>query len=137
MIYSNPINEPFSSAFVSHIRPIIDFGSVVWNLGYQSDLTSLENIQRRWTKRVEGLALLPYHERLARLDLFSIRGRLMRTDLILVWRIANGLCPHLLDLFTFSFDGRTRGHSKKICIPNHHTDLRSKFFSIQIGLIHS
>lgn len=99
--------------FITHIRPIIDFASVVWNTGYVGDLKMLESLQRRWTKKIDGFADYPYSVRLSLLNLFSIKGKLLRTDLILVWRIMSGLCPSLSNLFAAAH-GHTRGHSKKI-----------------------
>ena len=39
--------------FISHIRPIIDYCSCVWNVGYVRRL--VESLQRRWTREVLGL----------------------------------------------------------------------------------
>ena len=106
--------------FVTHVRPIIDFGSVVWNTGYLGDLCMLESVQRRWTKKVEeGVANLPYSERLSRLKLYSINGKLLRADLIQVWKIMSGLSPRLDGLFSRIGIGRTWGHSLKIFVPHH------------------
>ena len=41
-------------------------------------------------------------------------------------------CPHLNDLFERVTHGRTRGHSKKIFVPRHSTDVRSRFLSVRI-----
>ena len=118
--------------FITHIRPIIDFASVVWNTGYVGDLQMLESIQRRWTKKIAGFADHPYSVRLSTLNLFSIKGRLLRADLILVWKIMAGLCPSLNALFERVAHGRTRGHSRKIFKPRHSTDVRSRFFSLRV-----
>ncbi|XP_076060290.1 uncharacterized protein LOC143036611 [Oratosquilla oratoria] len=58
--------------FKSHIRPLLEFGSTVWNTGYLGDLTLLESTQRRWTKQIIGMAELSYADRLLTLDLYSI-----------------------------------------------------------------
>ena len=99
--------------FISHIRPIIDFGSVVWNTGYVGDLHLLESVQRKWTKKIEGLSNYSYDERLSRLNLFSIKGRLLRAD-IMVWKILSGSSPHLSELFHFLPYNRTREHSLRL-----------------------
>ena len=52
----------------------------------------LEQIQRRWTNAVSGMADVPYGERLKILDLFSFKGCLLSTDLILVWKIIDKQC---------------------------------------------
>ncbi|XP_076061391.1 uncharacterized protein LOC143037159 [Oratosquilla oratoria] len=38
--------------FKSHIRPLLEFGSTVWNTGYLGDLTLLESTQRRLGQRL-------------------------------------------------------------------------------------
>ena len=73
--------------FVTHIRPILDYCSCVWNVGYVGDVTLLESVQRRWTKKIDGMSNLSYGERLRSLKLFSIKGRLLCSDLIKYWRI--------------------------------------------------
>ena len=62
--------------FVSHIRPILDYCSTLWNLGYLNDVRRLEGIQRRWTKEVVGLGDFDYLDRLRVLELYSIYGRM-------------------------------------------------------------
>ena len=73
-----------TQVFITHIRPIIDFGSVVWNTGYIGDLRMLEQVQRGWTKKIDGFAHYSYSDRLSRLNLYSVKGRLLRADMIQV-----------------------------------------------------
>ena len=103
-----------------------------WNTGFIGDLHLLESVQRRWTKLIDGFSDLSYAERLERLNLYSIKGRLLRADLLIIWKIMNGLCPQLSCLFERSVHGRTRGHSKKVFLPQYSTDVRARFFSIRV-----
>ena len=99
----------------THIRPIIDYCSVIWNTGYLEDLRLLERVQRRWTKKITGLETLSYAERLAKLKLFSVQGRLLRTDLIQHWKILNNhscIAPDIL--FSPQPHPTPRGHPLKI-----------------------
>ena len=68
--------------FVTHVRPLFEYASCVWNTGYKDDIRKLERVQRMWTRHVDDLQELSYGERLRRLDLYSIQGRLLRADLI-------------------------------------------------------
>ena len=68
--------------FISQVRSIFDYCSPLWNTCYLGDLRLLENVQRRWTKQVDGFSHLSYKERLLSLDLYSIKGRLLRSNLI-------------------------------------------------------
>ena len=55
-----------TTLFISHIRPILDYCSTVWNHGYLGNVRLLESVQRRWTANVSGLEGLSYPERLQR-----------------------------------------------------------------------
>lgn len=120
------------SLLISDIRPLIDFASPVWNTGFLGDLNLLESIQRRWTKQVINFSHLSYPERLSNLNFVSIKGRLLRTDLILCYKIFHDLSPiKPLDLFIMSPLG-TRGHNFKIFVPRSQTEARRRFFSCRV-----
>jgi hypothetical protein len=119
--------------FVTHVRPVLDYCSCVWNLGYVQDITLLESVQRRWTKQVRGLAELSYYNRLRVLNLFSIKGRLLRADLIKYFKI---LCCDsdgfdLSGLFQRSPGGRTRGHAHKLVMPRCSLEVSRRFFNVR------
>ena len=50
------------SLYITHIRPLIEFSSCVWNTGYVGDLKLLESVQRRWTRHIEGLENVNYSD---------------------------------------------------------------------------
>lgn len=105
----------------------------MWNTGYLSDCRLLERVQRRWTRSIQGFEGLQYCERLQRLDLFSFRGRLLRSDLILLWKIFHGssvIIPQ--DLFDLSTSAATRGHRYKIFVPRSRLEVRQRFFSVRV-----
>jgi hypothetical protein len=124
-------SPPFMvSLFVSHIRPILDYCSCVWNTEYIGNLRMLESVQRRWTKKIEGFSDLTYAHRLERLDLFSVFGRLVRSDLIKYWKsLRSDEDVGLAGLFDVVQDGRTRGHPLKLQHPRFQTECRRRFFS--------
>lgn len=117
----------------THIRPVIEYCSCLWNTGYQGDLRLLESIQRRWTKQISSVEGLSYAERLQALKLYSVQGRLLRADLIHYWKVLNGRsCIHRAELFQLVPQSRgTRGHSLKIFVPPSRTDVRKRFFNIR------
>ena len=119
--------------YKTHVRPILEYCSSLWNTGYLQDLRLLERVQRRWTKRISGLETLSYADRLQSLQLYSVQGRLIRSDLLLCWKIFHGkslISPD--DLFLVSPLNHTRGHSFKIRHPHSGTDVRQRFFSVRI-----
>ena len=66
--------EFMMTVLISHLRPILEYASPIWNTGYHGDLKVLESVQRRWTKQVKGLFHLDYMARLRNLKLFSVKG---------------------------------------------------------------
>lgn len=116
----------------THIRPIIEYASCLWNTGYQGDLHLLESIQRRWTKQIESVRDLEYGDWLCALNLFSVKGRLIRADLIQYWKIFNGK-SHIAatELFDLAPQRGTRGHCFKIFMPATRTDIRKRFFNVR------
>ena len=55
--------------YKSHIRPLIELSSCVWNVGFVGDMKLLQGVQRRWTNVIDGLSDVSYGTRLYRLDL--------------------------------------------------------------------
>ena len=80
-------------------------------------------------RAVEGVSNLSYNDRLRRLDLFSFQDRLLRADLVLVWKIIHGHCSvNSETLFTFLPDTDTRGHVYKIYDQRANFEIRRRFF---------
>ena len=125
--------EFMMTVYKTHIRPLLEFGSVVWNTGYVGDLKLLESVQRSWTKQVDGLSELDYSQRLSILNLYSVQGRLLRADLIKCWKIfhkQSAVSPS--DIFTFSSVASTRGHRFKVAKPHVSIECRRRFFSVRV-----
>ena len=116
---------------MTHIRPLLDFASVAWNTGYLGDLYKLECVLRFWSRNVYGLADLSYAERLKRLNIFSMKGRLLRADLIQIWKIVHGKCPRLEHIIQLSSTRHTRGHKFKLFMPRHNTDIFARSFPMR------
>ena len=73
----------------THICPIIEYCSCVWNAGYVQDIKLLESIQCHWTKCISGLETLSYGDQLKTLNFYSVQGRLLHADLIQYWKTFN------------------------------------------------
>ena len=116
--------------YKTYIRPLLEFSVSVWATGYIGDLNLLESIQRRWTRNIVGLENLDYSERLHFLDLYSVKGRLGRADLIKCWKIFHGksaIGPQ--DIFNLAPRVGTRGHSLKLSPRHVNLECRKRFFS--------
>ena len=122
--------------YISHIRPLLEFGSTVWNTEYLEDLRLLESVQRRWTKKIEGFSDLSYWQRLQTLDLYSVRGRLLRADLLKCWRIFNGKCGiKASEMFLLAPVVGTRGHRYKIAHVFSSLECCRRFFGLRVVTI--
>ena len=58
-------------------------------MGYLHEVRLLEGLQRRWTREITDVSFLEYTDRLRVLDMFSVYGRLMRIDLVKIWKASN------------------------------------------------
>ena len=107
--------ELLTKAFCVFVRPLLEFSSVVWNPLLKQDITKVESVQRRFTKRLKGLRNLPYTTRLTYLGLDSLHCRRTKADLSMCYKIINNhTCTQVASLFTFSSTKQTRGNSRKL-----------------------
>jgi len=76
---------------------------------------------------------MEYGERLQALNLFSVKGRLLRADMIKCWKIFNGKSViHPNDLWELNNNPRLRGHKLKINVRRCQVDARSRFFAERV-----
>ena len=80
-------------AFVTYIRPILEYNSTSWspNLVYLIDL--IESVQRKLTKRINSVASVPYSSRLNLPNPQPLELRRLHLDLTNYFEILNGLSP--------------------------------------------
>jgi hypothetical protein len=76
-------------AFVIYVQPILEYNSCIWNRSYPQLIDTIENVQRRYIKRIPNLPSLSYPERLAALNLDPLEIRCLKIDLIIYYRISN------------------------------------------------
>ena len=121
--------------FISHIRPILDYASSVWGVGFVGDMIKLESVQRRWSRETKGMSRLNYRARLTSMGLFSICGRMLRTDLVKVWKAFNGeVDVGLTGLLERRFHDSTRGHDFKLSVPLCRSEVRRRFWNVRCVL---
>jgi hypothetical protein len=69
-------------AFITYIRPLVEFNSVVWNPSQIFLIDLLESVQRKFTKRIPSISHLNYFERLKVFDLEPLELRRLKIDLV-------------------------------------------------------
>ena len=122
--------DMFLQLYKSLVRPHLEYANQVWAPRHAKHIITLENVQRRATKLVPGLADLEYEERLKRLRLPTLAYRRLRGDLIEVYKILSGkydsdVCEGLIDRREGE---RSTGHPLKIFKERPNKDIRKYGF---------
>ena len=124
------------SLYISHVRPTMDYCCCLWNVGYLGDVRLLESVQRRWTREIGTLRERNYHERLKLLSLHSVYGRMVRMELIKMWKYLRvGSNMEMDCLFERAQYEGTRGHSCKLAVPLSRTEVGRRRFGARAGVI--
>ena len=120
--------------FKSLVRPILEYGNVIWANGVKKYMNKIENVQRKFTKHIKGLSNVPYEERLQKINLPSIEYRQLRGDMIQVYKIAHNYYDKasVESLFDFSTNKRLRGHNFKIVKTFTNKSKYHKFFTNRV-----
>ena len=122
-----------TKAFVTYVRPLVEYCSTLWNPCQINLINKLESVQRSFTKRLAGLYNLSYDERCKQLGLERLELRRLHSDLIYCYKIINGLtCLSVNEFFELSHNSNTRGHSYKIVVPVSRVNCRQHFFAVRI-----
>ena len=110
--------------YVSHICPIIEYGSCVWNVGYLKSERRLKRLQRKCTREIDGLTGLGYVSRLKYFGLYSIKELLLRIDLIQLLKVFDSdIEVGLSDIFEYTRNTHSKGHAHKLSIPRYRKDV--------------
>ena len=84
--------DPLSlvKAFKIYVRPLLEYNSQIWSPITIANIVKIEQVQRRFTKRIHGCFELTYHQRMKKLDLESLELRRLRADLVFVYKTIFG-----------------------------------------------
>jgi hypothetical protein len=96
------------------IRPLVEYGTPVWNPYNKRDVKEIEQVQRFFTKRISGFSRLNYSERLRKLDLPTLELRRKYFDILMCHKLLHKLvrskCSEHLEIRRSA----TRGHQFKL-----------------------
>ena len=122
-----------TKAYVTYVRPILEYASVIWNSNSVILLHKIESVQRMFTRRLRGLDGLSYKDRNAALNLESLELRRLKADLIMAYKVIFGLIDlDVKHFFTLRQGSVTRGHSYKILADKYTVRCRQNFFSTRV-----
>ena len=111
------------------VRPLLEYGNLVWSPYLKGNIEKLEAVQHRATKIIPALKESPYQERLKILKLPSLRYRRARGNMIETYKYLHGINKVSTHFLPFSEDRCTRGHSLKLKKVKNNTNRRRMFYS--------
>lgn len=125
--------EVVSKLYTSLVRPHLEYCIQAWSPYYIQDLGMLERVQRRATKLIPAIKRLEYKDRLKELNMFSIKRRCIRGDMIQVYKMgASGNETSFQAMFRLDASNRVRGHDRKLKKEHCRLDSRKNFFSQRV-----
>ena len=120
--------------FKSLVRPILEYGNVVWSPSKRKHIDLIESVQRNFTKCVIGMKDMEYKERLKALGLPSLEYRRLRGDFIETYKLTHHLYDPLTtkSLLTITESNIIRSHNFKLLKPRVNTNQFLNFFTNRI-----
>ena len=119
--------------FTTIVRPLLEYGNVIWHPRFKAEAVKVEKVQRRATKLIPEIRHLSYQDRLKNLKMYSLQYRRIRGDTIEVYKLMNGLVnSDPAAFFTSAPHEATRGHHQKLYKQRSNTVLRSNSFSQRV-----
>ncbi|KAJ3662573.1 hypothetical protein Zmor_006915 [Zophobas morio] len=131
--FTNPDEVLLKTLFVSYIRPIVEYASVIWSPALVKDKQLIEKVQRRFSKYGQSLRNKSYEDRLSTLKLPTLEKLRLFNDLVCTYNIlSNKFSFSLADIFVLSDISRLRGHSLKLYHENYKTKWRQNFLTNRV-----
>ena len=120
-------SEVLLQIYKSMIRPHIEYCVQLWSPlpshGNWGLILAIEDIQRKFTRLIDGIGLLPYKTRLQKLGLTTLLERRARGDLIETFKIVNNISDYGQKLFKVSRSG-----ANLVSRPGDENKLKHAFF---------
>ena len=117
--------------YKSMIRPHLEYCVQLWSPlpahGNWKLILAIEAVQRKYTRLIDNIGLLPYKMRLHQLGLTTLLERRARGDLIETFKIVNGISDYGQKLFKF-----TRSGEKLLSRPGDEHRIKHSFFARRV-----
>ena len=115
------------------VRPVLEYANVVFSPHYISLIDLIENVERRFIKRLYGMHNICYVDRLKLCNLELLELCRMHADLIILYKILNGhICINLDNCICLSSSELpTRGNRLKLHKFFAKLNIRKYFFAVR------
>jgi len=120
-------------AFFTYVRPLLEYAAPVWSPHLTYLIFKVEQVQRTFTKRLDGLKNMSYVERLKFLGIHTLEHRRLISDLVFCYKVINDFVDIDLNINRVSNENYGfRGHNFKITKPLSRCDVKQYFFSSRV-----
>ena len=99
-----------STLYKSYVRPILEYGALVWDPYLAKDINMVESVQRFATKICLKNWNMPYCERLRSLNLDSLVTRRKSSKLLFLFKMVHSTSAPCFPLLPFRHSYETRSH---------------------------
>ena len=96
--FSTREKKPMLMMFNTYIKSKMEYCCIVWSPVSQKWIYELEKIQKSFTSKINGMEELDYHERLKKLNLYSLERRRERFMIIYGWQQLEEIRENVLRL---------------------------------------
>jgi len=97
--------ELLVKAYVSFVRPVLEYCSCIWSPVLITRINTLERVQKYFTKRLYGMEDLNYTDRLSIINIESLEMRRLKLDIYLYYKILHNIVALPADVY-FRYDDR-------------------------------
>ena len=125
-------NSILIKLYKSFARPLLENASVICCPHHINLIELIENVQRRFTKRLPGLYDINYVDRLKSCNTELLDLRRIHTDLIMLYKILNGLIYENMDNCLTLSMSNNRGNVCKLVKQYSRLDTRKYFFALRV-----
>lgn len=128
------INSREKLLYCTLVRPILEYGSCVWNPHYECHENSIERVQKKFLRfinyKFHNNNNHTYNQLLSDLNLHTLADRRIHRDLIMLFKLINSKidCPDLLSRISFHIPGRLTRYNQIFHRPFHRTNYGANSF---------
>ena len=96
--FETRVREPMIMMFNSYLKSKLEYCCIVWSPKEQQYINKIEDIQRIFTSKIDGMESLNYHQRLKKLGMYSMERRRDRYRIIYTWQQLEEIKENVMDL---------------------------------------